>query len=89
MSSDIPNYTQDANLERGMEEIPDENVDIDEFTGEIPVNDEVPADDEIGEDDEIATNDFQNPPSNEHLWDGFHSQWVHQNDIPVENRPLR
>ena len=44
MSSDIPNYTQDTNLERGMEEIPDENVDIDEFTGEIPVDDEIPAD---------------------------------------------
>ena len=89
MSSDIPNYTQDTNLERGMEEIPDGNVDSDEFTGEIPVDDEILADDEIGEDDEIATNDFQNPPSNEHLWDGFHSQWVHQNDIPVENRPQR
>ena len=83
MSSDIPNNAQDTNLERGMGEVPDENVDLDEFTGEIPV------DDEISEDDEIDTIDFHNPPSNEHLWNGFRYQWVHQNDIPVENRPQR
>ena len=87
MSNDTSTVDQHTNLERGMGEIPNDNVEfigenLDEFTGEIPANDE------ISEDDEIKI-DFQNPPSNEHLWDGLRYQWVHQNEIPIENRPQR
>ena len=74
---------QDDNLERGREEIPDENVEflgeiLDEETGEIPEDD-----------DEIDVHDYLNPPSNKHIWDGFKCEWIHQDVIPITDRPLR
>ena len=74
---------QDDNLERGREEIPDENVEflgeiLDEETGEIPEDD-----------DEIDIHDYLNPPSNKHIWDGFKCEWIHQDVIPITDRPLR